>query len=374
MEEIRLWAVGRDEAGQIQAESLSAVPREQAESDLEELLVKTPSLLMPNLRLVGRQTPTAGGPLDLLGVDEDGRLVIFELKRGVLYRQAVTQVVDYASSLAVLPRETLASHIEERSGEGGIDKIEDFNSWYQQEYSGSDYVGRPRMVLVGMGADEPTQRMTAFLAEGGLDISLITFYLFDKEGRRFLARRVHVEGGTSPTSPSSGYNRADNLRSLRDLASRLRMTDFMDSVHKFLSETLGGCYWYPGRTGYSYMLVERTEAGTSSNRQYASLYIQGTAPPSLQLSLHNRAVDAAGESAFSSLNQGIPESLRLRDHPKHNIWETKLRNRKDWDQVREPLGVFLHAVLEGRRRQVEGEAQDETDERAGEDDGNTAEG
>ena len=56
-------------------------------------------MLMPGLKLVGRQTPTEGGPLDLLGVDEDGRLVVFELKREMLSREAVAQVIDYASYL-----------------------------------------------------------------------------------------------------------------------------------------------------------------------------------------------------------------------------------------------------------------------------------
>ena len=52
------------------------------EALLEETLVKNPQMLLPGLRLIGRQTPTAGGALDLLGVDEDGRLVVFELKSG----------------------------------------------------------------------------------------------------------------------------------------------------------------------------------------------------------------------------------------------------------------------------------------------------
>jgi hypothetical protein len=358
MEEIKLWAIRRDDSGQIDVESVSTAPRDRAETELEELLVKTPSLLMTNLRLVGRQTPTTGGPLDLLGVDNDGKLVVFELKKGILYRQAVTQVVDYASSLADLPREKLAAHIEERSGNGGVDKIEDFNAWYQQEHSGTDYVGRPRMVLVGMGADEHTQRMTAFLADGGLDISLITFYSFEKDGKQFLARRIHVEGATTPNSPTSSYNRADNLRSLQDLATRLGMSAFLESVHTFLSTALAGCYWYPGRTGYSYMLAEQTEAGTSSNRQFASLYIQGSRPSWLQLSLHNRAIKAAGKDAFSALNDSIPEQLRMREHPKYSIWETKVRTRQDWDQLREPLAAFLCAVLEGRRQQVEDDASD----------------
>ena len=88
---------------------------------------------MPGLTLVGRQTPTEGGPLDLLGVDSDGKLAVFELKRGTLSRDAVAQIIDYASDLDSMELGALAEHISERSGEHGIAKIDDFEEWYNQE-------------------------------------------------------------------------------------------------------------------------------------------------------------------------------------------------------------------------------------------------
>ena len=57
---------------------------------------------MNGLTLIGRQVSTDGGTLDLLGIDADGRLVVFELKRGTLTRDAGAQVRDYASDLAAL--------------------------------------------------------------------------------------------------------------------------------------------------------------------------------------------------------------------------------------------------------------------------------
>ena len=82
MDEVKIWAI-QDESRAVALESKSQV---DTEGLLEETLVANPNLLIPGLRLVGRQTPTEGGPLDLLGVDEDGRLVVFELKRGTLSR------------------------------------------------------------------------------------------------------------------------------------------------------------------------------------------------------------------------------------------------------------------------------------------------
>ena len=37
-------------------------------------------MLGSDLKLVGRQTPTQTGWLDLLAIDQDGRLVVYELK------------------------------------------------------------------------------------------------------------------------------------------------------------------------------------------------------------------------------------------------------------------------------------------------------
>jgi hypothetical protein len=90
-----------------------------------------------------------------LGLDEDGRLVIFELKRGVLTRDAVAQIVDYASYLAELSPTEMNSFITNGSGRYGIDKIDDFASWYQVQFGKSpDTIGKPKMVLVGLGVDD----------------------------------------------------------------------------------------------------------------------------------------------------------------------------------------------------------------------------
>ena len=100
MQKIQLWSVERAE-GKLSATAVESVDNTETEQDLEDLLVASPDLLMEGLTLIGRQVATAGGPLDLLGIDADGRLVVFELKRGTLTRDAVAQALDYASDLAL---------------------------------------------------------------------------------------------------------------------------------------------------------------------------------------------------------------------------------------------------------------------------------
>ena len=202
MDEVKIWAV--DDASTVV--SLDSKSQVDTEALLEETLVANPDLLMPGLTLVGRQTPTPGGPLDLLGVDEDGRLVVFELKRGTLSRDAVAQIIDYASDLDSKSDVALAEHIAANSGVGGIENIDDFEEWYGEntEAQSLDSLRPLRLFLIGLGADDRTERMVRFLAENsGMDISLLTFHGFAYDGKTLLARQVEVEGaaeaGRRPT-------------------------------------------------------------------------------------------------------------------------------------------------------------------------------
>ena len=57
MKEIKIWAIG--DASEVKP--LEPKVQVDTESFLEETLVKNPQLLIPGLRLVGRQTPTPTG-------------------------------------------------------------------------------------------------------------------------------------------------------------------------------------------------------------------------------------------------------------------------------------------------------------------------
>ena len=191
MEEVKIWAI-QDKSKVLE------LPKTNVETEqlLEDTLVQNPDLLIKGLKLVGRQTPTEGGPLDLLGVDEGGRLVIFELKRGTLTRDAVAQIIDYTSDLDAMGLEGLGQHIANGSGKHGIEKIENFQEWYDAGGFGEiEGLLPPRMFLVGLGVDNRTERMVNFLANNSkLDISLLTFQGFTYENKTLLAKQVKVGG------------------------------------------------------------------------------------------------------------------------------------------------------------------------------------
>ena len=115
--EIVIWEIDRaSRAGT----KLDLAKRVETEEMLEAVLVANPNILMRGLTLVGRQVPVETGYVDLLGVDEDGRLVVFELKREKLTRDVVAQILDYCSYLEALSDSELATLIAEHSGKGGI--------------------------------------------------------------------------------------------------------------------------------------------------------------------------------------------------------------------------------------------------------------
>lgn len=343
MEEIRLWAIEKDDTDRPNAVPVQPLTQMEAESQLEELLVKSPDILMPKLRLVGRQNPTVSGFLDLLGIDEDGNLVLFELKRGTLTREAVAQSIDYASWLAAMTKETLAQHIGERSGSGGIERIADFDAWYQDTYPNTPggYAGPPRIFLVGLGTDERTERMTDYLAQSNLNISLITFYCFQQDNKILLAKHVNVKAPVQGESERARYTKTSNLEALMQLAAKCGSGPLLESAASFLRDTLPAYEW-PSKSGYSYSLMHRTDQGTPTYRVYVSVYLNERRPGQLQIWFWQRAIEAAPQ-AFADL-KGRPGLKFGEKNGNLDLW---VKSASEWESLRTALQPVLASVVEG---------------------------
>ena len=233
MEETKIWSIGDNDTS---ATQLDPANQMKTEERLEDILTTNPEMLEEGLQLVGRQTSTSGGPLDLLGVDRNGKLVVYELKRGTLNREAVAQVIDYASALDAMDTASLYAHIAERSGNLGIPPIDDFETWYGELRVNSGLSEEdphslmpPRMVLVGLGADDTTERMVNYMASIRMDISLLTFHGFKHDGKMLLARNLEVDSSnvTPKDSPSS--------RNLKEQFEKRTQT-LSDDMRTLLSE------------------------------------------------------------------------------------------------------------------------------------------
>ena len=194
MDEVKIWAI-EDTSTIVELQSRG---RMEAESLLEDTLVANPDLLLPGLKLVGRQIPTAGGPLDLLGVDEDGRLSLFELKRGTLTREAVAQVIDYAADL----EDSGLRQISPTSCPGSRAGTASRGSRTSRNGTGSSSANRSR-VRGGRCASSwsgwaPTRERSGWLTSWPTTAAWTSrsspFMASSTAARSFIARQVHVEG------------------------------------------------------------------------------------------------------------------------------------------------------------------------------------
>jgi len=285
MRKIQLWFISPNSAGALAASEVKSVDNTDTEQKLEDLLVQSPDVLIKDLNLIGRQIPTEGGYLDLLGVDQDGQLVIFELKRGTLTRDAVAQILDYGSDLATIETEKFARLVEEHSGRNGFESIEDFADWYAQEYpNATDALAqKPKLVLVGLGVDDRARRIVNFLADSGIDIQLLTFHGFEIDGKLLLARQVETIGPTMRLPPDRPpkATKGGNHQLLHEAAKSLKVKDFLEQVREFIESRLPTPYCWPGKTAYSFSLQEQTDEGKPTLRSYLTLYLKTREPGAL---------------------------------------------------------------------------------------------
>lgn len=294
MEEIKLWKISRRNSA-AQAISVESADQTETEKLLEDVLSASPELLMSGLQAIGRQINTPSGPLDLLGVDETGRLVVFELKRGVLTRDAVAQVIDYASCLSSFATAELCACISPSMKTIDGEKIDDFETWYDSNFPRTlREIAKPKVVLVGLGSDERAKRMVEFLSGTGLDISMVTFQAFRDAGETFLARQVEVTSRTDASVAKSG--KAANLAKLTATLNAMGIKSEYEKLFGELRAGMGdSTYPYPYSPGYSFTLPGPTPSGGQTALARVALYVTEKKPSKIRVSVQPRTMAAVGQ-------------------------------------------------------------------------------
>lgn len=339
-EELRIWSIG--DKGDI--ESLKPLPQMPTELEFEELLVGNPEMLEPGLKLVGRQTPTQVGWLDLLAADKDGRLVVYELKRGALLQEAVTQVLAYASDLDAMSTAQLVAHIADRSGNLGIKRIDDFEQWYGDNFGGDDLsrLLPPRMVLVGLGVDPAAERIARFVSGGPVDISVITFHGFARDGERLLARQVEVEPGKKKKRQPRAPTIAEKRSALREYLATEEYEALFDKVYADIRGLLPkqGFWEQPGSTGISFRLTEPDDS--TMWRTYFGVQAGYVGSGVYSVSILPQAVHWGGD-AFT----GLREAVDLSDWA-HGGYVLSFKSSDEWDGLQPAVLEFVNAVMKSR--------------------------
>lgn len=191
---VGIWAVGDGSPTRL---GRSAV---DLEKNLEDWIAADPSLLSEGLRVVGRQVRLEGGPLDLLGIDAQGRWVVIELKRGQLYREAVAQALDYLACFKALDADEVRNKLT--SGVAAFGDPDELRQLIESQLE-DETQREVTATLVGTGVDPGLERVVAHLGTYNLPVSVVTFEVFTSaSGEQLLVREVIEEQIAAPVGPS----------------------------------------------------------------------------------------------------------------------------------------------------------------------------
>lgn len=200
------------------------------ERELEDAIVEDPSIVAEGLRIIGRQLRTSTGPLDLLGVDEDGALVVIELKRDDVVRRYIAQALDYWSYVKSLSNDDLARFVERSSGHRGIERIDDFKVWFRERFPRARK--KPvRTMIVGVGADHSAVRIVNQLAKSGIPIEIVAC-----EATRRRGKVIFKRSGTVDSPPAKQTAAAKKLDLVWEKIDALPCAELYQTLHKTVLE------------------------------------------------------------------------------------------------------------------------------------------
>lgn len=154
------------------------------ESRIEDWVARDLSLVGVEGIIIGRQVPTDHGKrIDLLAMDEDGNLIIVELKRDRSPRDIVGQVLDYASWVRHLTTKDVHELARAATGRS-------LPELYRERYgkAAPDTLNAShQMIVVASEVDEATKRIIEYLSEEhDVGINASFFNIFGAEGHEWL--------------------------------------------------------------------------------------------------------------------------------------------------------------------------------------------
>jgi hypothetical protein len=190
MNKTKIWKVKDDSLSEMQSSKLDFEER------IHKWIKKDLSIILPNAVLIGSKVKTDHGKeLDLLAIDDNGDLIIIELKRGLTPREVTAQALDYASWVATLSINDLDDILKKN---GDTRPVLEVVSDAFDNSEDIDINENQKIYIVASSIDSITERICRYLAENGLQINVTTFNYYKDESNEFIARSVLVSEMDSP--------------------------------------------------------------------------------------------------------------------------------------------------------------------------------
>lgn len=184
--EIKTWQVIDGKLQPVDNRLMDTGRREY--EDLETWIVSNPAIVSTDMTFIGRQVITKSGPLDLLGIDNHGNVVVVELKRDMLPREALAQAIDYASDIAEWSVERLSEICTQYTGKNLEEHL--IQSFPDIDLENININESQRIFLVGFGIEGALERMVNWLSKSydvGVN-AIVLKYVRTRKGDELLIR------------------------------------------------------------------------------------------------------------------------------------------------------------------------------------------
>lgn len=211
---------------------------------LEQMIVEAPDILSERWLLIGRQVRTVhGGIIDLLALNQDGQVIVVELKRSLTPREVVAQALDYASWVQTLTADQIAAIYDRFSIGGSLGDA--FEARFGLPLDEEQLNGSHQLVVVASTLNPSTERIVNYLSAMNVPINVIFFQVFEDGETQYLSRawlidpvETESKATSSPAGPKGEWN-GEYYVSFGHDASR----DWDEAV-KYGFVSGGGGSWY----------------------------------------------------------------------------------------------------------------------------------
>lgn len=186
-----------------------------SESELEDLLHAHIELLNPNWLVIGRQiTMPSGKRIDLLCMDQDGDLIVVELKKELTPREVTAQAIDYAASVSAF-NPSMVADIYLNYAKKYLETEQNLDEAFLHKYGvalDETIINQQnvKMVIVATAMDNSTERIITYLRNTYMvDINILFFHVFSYNDKRFISRAWFAEDAEetpAPVAPVGKWN------------------------------------------------------------------------------------------------------------------------------------------------------------------------
>ena len=227
MADIGIWKIDQNTPIRLENSKISL------EREFEDWIAADPSLLQEGLTIIGRRLRVAGGIIDLLALDLQGRWVVIELKRSKLARDVLVQAIDYASSIDQMSDSDLRKLLTPILADYGNAK--ELEERIEQQFELESAGGREITILIGgTGKDSSLDRMISYMERFDFSMTTVSFQLFEGSEGLLLTRDVIDEIDVESPFAQANKRRTGKALSIEEHYENARKLGVETSFSKLL--------------------------------------------------------------------------------------------------------------------------------------------